>query len=119
MKVSDLKQIQKEIDEIRKIAVGENYNLSVAINKHLTNIEPFITNEMDRLLEQEVPITCPQTILIEKYYDNFEYQTEYNKQVVEDLNNKLLDLVAKGNKIIDYDIKFTELSTVAIIKYTT
>lgn len=119
MKIKDVENIQKWLDDIKVVADKESYNVSSAINKSLVKILPLLKEEHERLSDNHIEVNCPK-IYIFTNRDAKEY-----KQTVQDyMNNKLQGLVSNDFKILDFgkmDEEFEDDNSRTIyfyIKYT-
>ena len=97
MKLQDIDNLQKYVDEIKLISDKLDYNTSSAINKCITKIAPLIKDERNRLESSNVDIDFPKL----KIFTNREAK-EHKMTVQDYMNYNLRELVINQYKIIDF-----------------
>lgn len=97
MKIQDIDNLQKYVDEIKVISDKLDYNTSSAINKNITKIIPLLKEERNRLESSNVDIDFPRI----KIFTNRE-AIEHKMTVQDYMNYNLQELVVNEYKIIDF-----------------
>lgn len=97
MKKLELEDVIAEIENIKAITDTLDYNTSTAINKKLLRVLPKLREEYDRLNNDKIDIQSPCIRLIMSNEIHLENLDEH-------MNGLLKELVATGNKIIDFGV---------------
>lgn len=119
MKLEDLREIQLRLNKLRDITSKVNYNVSITSNQEILKIESIISEEEKRIDKSKLDLQGPQYLLIRKNIVDNTLETEVEKEVIKMLNEKLLELVANKNEIIDYGLGYRSNNCLeAYIKYT-
>lgn len=119
MKLKDVENIQRWLNDIKAVADKESYNLSTEINRSVVKIMPILKEEQERLNDNHIEINCPKILI----FTNRDAK-EYKKTVQDYMNQKLQELVSNDFKIIDFgkmDEEFEDDNSRTIyfyIKYT-
>lgn len=112
MKKLELEEIMNNLKEISNVASRQDYNTSTAINKLINSITPHIKTEYERLNADKVELNCPRIFMDELDVEHLDLgQDIYNPEsyvvscIMNNMNEKLAELVSEGHIIIDYGIE--------------
>lgn len=97
MKVKELEEIKKLLDEIKSVGDKLDYKTSTAINQRLIKINPAINGEIERLTKQGVDVESPKILI----FTNKEAKQQHIT-VQDYMNKKLAEIVLDDYKVIDY-----------------
>lgn len=111
MKKNDVELVINTLKDIKCITDKLDFKTSSHINQLLIKIMPIMENEVKRLDDNNIEITCPKLLILD------EESVEVGQTMAECINIKLTELVQNGFKIIDFGMYDIE-NYVGYIKYT-
>lgn len=116
MKVKDLELIIEELEDLKKFANLQDYNISSRINKTVVQVNQVLKDELSKLKNEKIEVTGPKIKII-----TFTDSKEQNKDLVTLTNDILNELINDGYHIIDYNIMniYDPEISYSFIKYTT
>lgn len=116
MKVKDLELIIEELEDLKKFANLQDYNISSRINKTVVQVNQVLKDELSKLKNEKIEVTGPKIKII-----TFIDSKEQNKDLVTLTNDILNELINDGYHIIDYNIMniYDPERSYSFIKYTT
>lgn len=109
MKISDLKNIRTNLEEIKSITDKEEYLVSSNVNQRLMNIFPLVDKEIKRMDSEGIEVHCMKVMILQ-------HTTDSKKSFTDIINEQIERLTLQDYKIIDCEVK-EDLCT-AVIKYT-
>lgn len=116
MKVKDLELIIEELEDLKKFANLQDYNISSRINKTVVQVNQVLKDELSKLKNEKIEVTGPKIKII-----TFTDSKEQNKDLVALTNDILNELINDGYHIIDYNVMniYDPERSYSFIKYTT
>lgn len=116
MKVKDLELIIEELEDLKKFANLQDYNISSRINKTVVQVNQVLKDELSKLKNEKIEVTGPKIKII-----TFTDSKEQNKDLVTLTNDILNELINYGYHIIDYNVMniYDPERSYSFIKYTT
>ena len=116
MKVKDLELIIEELEDLKKFANLQDYNISSRINKTVVQVNQVLKEELSKLKNEKIEVTGPKIKII-----TFTDSKEQNKDLVTLTNDILNELINDGYHIIDYNVMniYDPERSDSFIKYTT
>lgn len=116
MKVKDLELIIEELEDLKKFANLQDYNISSRINKTVVQVNQVLKDELSKLKNEKIEVTGPKIKII-----TFTDSKEQNKDLVTLTNDILNELINDGYHIIDYNVMniYDSERSYSFIKYTT
>lgn len=116
MKVKDLELIIEELEDLKKFANLQDYNISSRINKTVVQVNQVLKDELSKLKNEKIEVTGPKIKII-----TFANSKEQNKDLVTLTNDILNELINDGYHIIDYNVMniYDPERSYSFIKYTT
>lgn len=116
MKVKDLELIIEELEDLKKFANLQDYNISSRINKTVVQVNQVLKDELSKLKNEKIEVTGPKIKII-----TFTDSKEQNKDLVTLTNDILNELINDSYHIIDYNIMniYDPERSYSFIKYTT
>lgn len=116
MKIKDLELIIEELEDLKKFANLQDYNISSRINKTVVQVNQVLKDELSKLKNEKIEVTGPKIKII-----TFTDSKEQNKDLVTLTNDILNELINDGYHIIDYNVMniYDPERSYSFIKYTT